>query len=314
MAINNSNILDILVLNTTTGGTNVTVNLSSPKPLPEPTRCGEFMYNFHENIGLTAVFGVYFIIGLVSIFAGYRLYRFTLFVQPLSVISTIVYQVLSEYVGLTTLYSALAAGGGGIAIGLIATFSNTLGLFGISLVQGAFLGTCVLYVLNIFIEFTNVFIPPTIVLVCFVFLAIPTIKYEKKSIILYSASYGTAVIMLTIDYFLNLSMLRKLAYQLLVNRPKRERTKPCWFSWTLFAFLPVIVSLGCLVQSMKTGKHFDHKDDHCCRKRKREPSVHLLSSKNDVISKTWIYGPSTAQPKSERDEDEVHLMEEVTSI
>ena len=278
--------------------------------------CGEFLYDFHQDIGLTIVFGLCFLLGLVLIFAGYRLFRFSLFLHPFSLVSVIVYQVLSHFAVLPLLYTGLASAGSGIAAGLIAVFIKTIGMFGLSLVQGVFIGTCGLYVVNVFIlDLTNAFIPPTVVLVCFVFLAIPTIKFEKAMTIFYTASYGTVLIMLSVDYFLNLSMLRNLGYELLISVKHSYRTEPCWFSWILFGLWPIMVILGCLVQLLKTGKYYDHKSDECCCCRKqKEPSVHLLSSKNDVISKQWIYGPSTPSQKGERDEEEVFLMDDVTPV
>lgn len=156
------------------------------------------------------------------------------------------------------LYTGLAAGGGGLAVGLIATFVKTIGLFGIALVQGVFLATCVLYVVHIFTVLDNIYIAPGIVLVCFVVLAMPTLKWEKTVVIFYTASYGTVLLMLAIDYYLNLSLLRKMAYENLVSLSRD--TRPCWFSWLLFGLWPVMVLLGCLVQLLKTGKYYDHKE------------------------------------------------------
>ena len=170
----------------------------------------------------------------------------------------ITYLSLSWYGSLPALYNGLAAGGGGIAFGLIATFIKTIGLFGISLIEGVFVGACILYIIHIFTVLTNVFIAPGIVLICFVIIAIPTLKWEKVVVILYTASYGTVLLMLSIDYYLNLSMLRRMAYENLISLDRV--TKPCWFSWILFGLWPVMVILGCLVQLLKTGKYYDHKE------------------------------------------------------
>jgi len=63
--------------------------------------------------------------------------------------------------------------------------------------------------------------------------------------------------MLSVDFFLDLSMLRKMAYENVVLEEKK--TEPCWFSWTLLLLWPFLLFFGSLVQFLKTARDCDHR-------------------------------------------------------
>lgn len=63
--------------------------------------------------------------------------------------------------------------------------------------------------------------------------------------------------MLAVDFYIDLSMLRNMAFD---NIMLNERNvKACWFSWMVLTLWPVMMFVGCVVQFVKTARDFDHR-------------------------------------------------------
>lgn len=181
----------------------------------------------------------------------------SLFIQVFSLISLMAFMILQEASGLSVLINSIITACCGIGLGLIGAFVKTIGLLFCSLNQSIFLTSCVLYVANVFLKIENVFIAPAIVLFSFMLLLIPVLKFERSTSVVYFTSFGVILIMLAIDFYLDLSMLRRTAYENMLNREKV--TVPCWFSWSLLGLWPILLFLGVVVQFLKTASGYDHK-------------------------------------------------------
>lgn len=287
--------------------------------LSSDNSCDSFMYDFHENIALSVVFGLCFIIGLPTVFAGYRVFRFTIFMQSFSIISLVTYILLTELTSLSEIYTGIISGCSGLICGIISIFIYTFGYLCSSLIQSVFLSVCVLYAVNLFVIIKLYYIGTSICAIIWVILFGLTMRWKRSVSLMHTASFGAILIMLSIDFYLDLSLLRVVAYKHIMV--ERVHLRPCWFSWTLLGIWPILLFLGSLVQFIKTARKYDHTtvDRTCCCKPEREPPVRLLSDKSDVIASAWMSTPSS--PRSQKGsrqnmlyEDEVFLMEDTTPV
>ncbi|XP_066912274.1 transmembrane protein 198-like [Clytia hemisphaerica] len=283
--------------------------------------CEHFRYDFDDSIALSVIFGICFIFGVFFIFAGYRFFRTSLFFQTFSLVSLLTYLLVSSLLDRSTVLNAIISVASGLLLGILSMFVTTMGLLMTSLIQAIFLTTSILYAVHIFETVSNVFVAPCICLVLFILLSVPLLKWQRGCAVIYICSYGAILMMLAVDFFIDLSMLRLMGYQniLVVKRT----VQPCWFSWCVLALWPLMLFVGCIVQFLKTARDCDHRHKPQWYKRRSnsEPGVRLLSSKSDVIAQAWIHppvSPSTSDKynyqHSVNNEDEVFLMEDTTSV
>ena len=192
---------------------------------------------------------------------GYRYFRTSLFFQTFSLVSLLAYLLLSNLLDKSAVLNAMISMVAGVLLGILAMFVTNFGLLIMSFIQSVFLTTCVLYAIHVFREITNVFVAPSIALTSFIALSIPLLKWQRACSVIYICSYGVILMMLAVDFFLDLSMLRKMAYE---NAVLAERiTEPCWFSWTLLSLWPLLLFFGSLVQFLKTARNCDHRHSKC---------------------------------------------------
>ncbi|XP_065054081.1 transmembrane protein 198-like [Rhopilema esculentum] len=262
---------------------------SSPSTASD--KCKAFAYNFHENIPISAVCGLCFIIGLILVLVGYRAFRFSMFIMGLSLASVLTYLVLINKTKLGLTWTSPIAAGAGLFLGLFAASIPVLGLIIASIIQGLFFTVIVLFIITLFFTDHVIWICVgslgglSIIFTIFMFLK------QRQAAIVYITSYGAILIMIAADYFLDLFLIANYAYSLILQV---EGRKPCWFSWTLFAMWPFLLILGCCVQIVKTARGYYHspalqkkaqenkyKTDSTGRSRR-------LYDNGDVIAQAWI--------------------------
>lgn len=301
------------------------------QPSGRTNYCDNFQYDFDQNISLSVVFGVCFLVGIFMVFTGYRLFRTSLFVQTLSLTSVVTYLLVSNLLDKSVPVNGAIAAASGLLLGIFSMFATTLGLLITSLIQSVYIATCILYGVHEFVEVKNVFVAPTITLVVFVLLSVPIIKWPRVCSIIYICSFGAILMMLSVDFYADLSMLRLMAFENVVVRGEKT-VRPCWFSWTVLALWPLMLFVGCVVQFLKTARDFDHRHEpHWYKRNKPEPKTRLLSNKSDVIAQAWMQPPpisplfsenkhpfiGSSQYSTLRDhhavEDEVFLVQDTTT-
>eukprot|EP00112_Aurelia_sp_Birch-Aquarium-sp1_P026353 Seg93.10 transcript_id=Seg93.10/GoldUCD/mRNA.D3Y31 product="Transmembrane protein 198" protein_id=Seg93.10/GoldUCD/D3Y31 len=247
--------------NYTSSLTNTRSNLSTThKPIftdAQSSDCQSFEYDFHKNIPVSAVCGFCFIIGIMLVFVGYRAFRVSMFIMGVSFTSLVTYLILINQTKLGLTWTSSIAGGAGLFFGLLAASVPMIGLIVASIIQGFFATIIVLFIVTIF--FVN---NQHILWICAgsfgglsLIFTIIVIAKQRATAIVYITSYGAILIMLSVDYFLDLFLIAKYAYDLVLRVDGR---KPCWFSWTVFAMWPFLVILGCCVQFLKTAKGYYH--------------------------------------------------------
>ena len=168
------------------------------------------------------------------------------------------YLLVSNLLDKSVPVNGAIAAASGLLLGIFSMFATTLGLLITSLIQSVYIATCILYGVHEFVEVKNVFVAPTITLVVFVLLSVPIIKWPRVCSIIYICSFGAILMMLSVDFYADLSMLRLMAFENVVVRGEKT-VRPCWFSWTVLALWPLMLFVGCVVQFLKTARDFDHR-------------------------------------------------------
>lgn len=169
--------------------------------------------------------------------------------------SVLTYLVLENKTKLGLLWTSTISAGAGLFFGLFSASIPIAGLIIASIIQGLFFTVIVLFVVTIFLDQHIFWICiGTLGGVSLVFAIIALVK-QRKAAIVYITSFGAILIMLSIDYFLDLFLIATHAYNLIL---RVEGRKPCWFSWTLFAIWPFLLVLGCCVQFLKTARGYYH--------------------------------------------------------
>ena len=188
---------------------------------------------------------------------GYRFFRTSLFLQTFSFASLLAYLLISHLLDQSILVNGAISAGCGLCLGIVAMFVTTLGLLVTSLIQSVYIATCILYLVHIVVTVTNIFVAPTIAFVSLILLSIPILRWQRACAIVYICSFGAILMMLGVDFYIDLSMLRHMAFE---NITLRHRSvEPCWFSWIVLALWPFMMFVGCIVQFMKTARDFDHR-------------------------------------------------------
>ena len=155
-------------------------------------------------------------------------------------------------------FNGLISGLAGFTLAILSLFVYTLGYMCFSLIQSIFITTCVLYAVNLFVYVEIIYIAPCIGVSIWVMLFVLNIRWKRAVSLIYITSYGVILIMLAIDFYLDLSLLRITAYRHLLAR--KLDSEPCWFSWILLGLWPILLFLGSLVQFLKTAKNYDHQN------------------------------------------------------
>lgn len=166
--------------------------------------------------------------------------------------------MLLELTDIPVHFNGLISGLAGFTLAILSLFVYTLGYVCFSLIQSIFITSCVLYAVNLFVYVDIIYIAPCIGVSIWVMLFVLNIRWKRAVSLIFITSYGVILIMLAIDFYLDLSLLRITAYRHLLAR--KLDFKPCWFSWVLLGLWPILLFLGSLVQFLKTAKNYDHQN------------------------------------------------------
>ena len=178
-----------------------------------------------------------------------------MFIMGLTLASVLTYLILENKTKLGLLWTSTISAGAGLLFGLLAAAIPVVGLVIASILQGLFFMVIALFVVTLFLN-NNIFwiCVGTLGGLSIIFAIIVMLR-QRQAAIVYITSFGAILIMLSVDYFLDLFLIATYAYNLILRIDGR---KPCWFSWTLFAMWPFLLVLGCCVQFFKTAQGYYH--------------------------------------------------------
>jgi len=207
------------------------------------------------------VCALYSIFGVLCAFFGYRCFKAIMFLYGFIFGSLIVYFICAEEAVLPEWSNAVIALSAGLLFGLITMLVQYVGLFMLGLHTGLLLG--LISVCFISLSYT----PPTpwlalgVLLAAGLLCALLTLYFQKSLTIFGSSFYGGAVLMSTLDYFIEDSLVISWLWQRIKVEPKSEQQEVfplCWVAWVITAVWPAVFLLGLLIQACCTGKGIHH--------------------------------------------------------
>lgn len=208
--------------------------------------------------------------GIIYCFFGYRCFKAVLFLTGLMFGSVVIFMLCYKERVMDTQLSVEASVGIGLGIGtlcgLVTMLVRSVGLFMVGLLLGLLLGVASLVVMEEFYHPRTVWVPIGILLGAGTLCAVLTLQWQRCFVTLSTATFGSAIITITVDYFIELFALVHYIYERLRVSPKKPQ---CWFTWVILGVWPVLALLGVLIQWKVTGEGFSHTEVVLSRQQRR---------------------------------------------
>ncbi|XP_041120176.1 transmembrane protein 198-B-like isoform X2 [Polyodon spathula] len=208
--------------------------------------------------------------GVIYCFFGYRCFKAVMFLTGLMFGSIIIFMLCYKERVLDTQLSVEASAGIGLAIGvlcgLVTMLVRSVGLFMVGLLLGLLVALATLVVMEQFYHPPTVWIPLGLLLGTGMLFAVFTLQWQRCFTTLSTAVFGSAIITVTVDYFIELSLLVQYVYERVKVAPQRP---VCWFSWVILGVWPVLSLLGVLVQWKVTAEGYSHTEVIISRQQRR---------------------------------------------
>uniref|UniRef100_W5MVD5 Transmembrane protein 198 n=1 Tax=Lepisosteus oculatus TaxID=7918 RepID=W5MVD5_LEPOC len=200
--------------------------------------------------------------GIIYCFFGYRCFKAVMFLTGLMFGSIIIFMLCYKERVLDTQLSVEASVGIGLGIGvlcgLVTMLVRSVGLFMVGLLLGLLVAVATLVVMEQFYHPPTVWIPLGLLLGTGMLFAVLTLQWQRCFTTLSTAVFGSAVITVTVDYFIELFLLVRYVYERIKVAPARP---VCWFSWVILGVWPVLTLLGVLVQWKVTAEGYSHTEE-----------------------------------------------------
>ncbi|XP_060945120.1 transmembrane protein 198-B [Limanda limanda] len=208
--------------------------------------------------------------GIIYCFFGYRCFKAVLFLTGLMFGSVVIFMLCYKERVMDTQLSVEASVGIGLGIGtlcgLVTMLVRSVGLFMVGLLLGLLLGVASLVVMEEFYHPKTVWVPLGILLGSGTLFAVLTLQWQCCFVTLSTATFGSAIITVTVDYFIELFALVHYVYERLRVAPKKP---VCWFTWVILGVWPVLALLGVLIQWKVTAEGFSHTEVVLSRQQRR---------------------------------------------
>ncbi|KAK6309509.1 hypothetical protein J4Q44_G00193900 [Coregonus suidteri] len=208
--------------------------------------------------------------GIIYCFFGYRCFKAVMFLTGLMFGSVVIFLLCYKERVLDTQLSVEASVGIGLGIGtlcgLVTMLVRSVGLFMVGLLLGLLLGIASLVVLEEFHHPRTVWLPLGVLLGSGMLFAVLTLQWQRFFTTLSTAVFGSAVITVTVDYFLELFALVRYILERIKVAPPRPL---CWFTWVIMGVWPVLALLGVLIQWKVTAEGYSHTEVFLSRQQRR---------------------------------------------
>uniref|UniRef100_UPI00398ED510 transmembrane protein 198 isoform X2 n=1 Tax=Pristiophorus japonicus TaxID=55135 RepID=UPI00398ED510 len=208
--------------------------------------------------------------GVIYCFFGYRCFKAIMFLTGLMFGSVVIFMLCYKERVLDTQLSMEASVGIGLGIGilcgLVTMLVRSVGLFMVGLLLGLLLALAVLVGLEQFYHPPTVWTPIGLLLGAGMLFAVLTLQWQRLFTVLSTAVFGSAIVTVTVDYFIELLLLVQYVYE----RVKAAPVRPvCWYSWVILGVWPVLTALGILVQFKVTAEGYSHTEVIISRRQRR---------------------------------------------
>uniref|UniRef100_A0AAY5KMX4 Transmembrane protein 198 n=1 Tax=Esox lucius TaxID=8010 RepID=A0AAY5KMX4_ESOLU len=208
--------------------------------------------------------------GIIYCFFGYRCFKAVMFLTGLMFGSVIIFMLCYKERVLDTQLSVEASVGIGLGIGtlcgLVTMLVRSVGLFMVGLLLGLLLGVASLVVMEEFHHPRTVWVPLGVLLGSGMLFAVLTLQWQRFFTTLSTAVFGSAVITITVDYFIELFALVRYILERIKVAPPRP---VCWFTWVIMGVWPVLALLGVLIQWKVTAEGYSHTELVLSRQQRR---------------------------------------------
>uniref|UniRef100_A0A668AUW4 Transmembrane protein 198 n=1 Tax=Myripristis murdjan TaxID=586833 RepID=A0A668AUW4_9TELE len=208
--------------------------------------------------------------GIIYCFFGYRCFKAVMFLTGLMFGSVVIFMLCYKERVMDTQLSVEASVGIGLGIGtlcgLVTMLVRSVGLFMVGLLLGLLVGVASLVVMEEFYHPRTVWVPLGVLLGSGTLFAVLTLQWQRCFVTLSTATFGSAIITVTVDYFIELFALVHYVYERLKVAPKRP---VCWFTWVILGVWPVLAFLGVLIQWKVTAEGYSHTEVVLSRQQRR---------------------------------------------
>ncbi|XP_056611882.1 transmembrane protein 198-B [Triplophysa dalaica] len=268
--------------------------LSQPSRDGSPDRlfsCDEEIERRYEVVP-SVVCSMCCLFGIIYCFFGYRCFKAVMFLTGLMFGSIVIFMLCYKERVMDTQLSVEASVGIGLGIGtlcgLVTMLVRSVGLFMVGLLLGLLVALASLVVLEEFYHTRTVWLPLGVLLGSGMLFAVLTLQWQRCFTTLSTAVFGSAVVTVTVDYFVELFALTRYIFERVKVDPPRT---VCWYTWVVMGVWPVLALLGVLIQWKVTAEGYSHtevfishqqrrvqlmrirqKDERTeCRKKKKKP-------------------------------------------
>ncbi|XP_068876960.1 transmembrane protein 198 isoform X3 [Aphelocoma coerulescens] len=163
--------------------------------------------------------------GIIYCFFGYRCFKAVMFLTGLMFGSIIIFMLCYKERVLDTQLSVEASVGIGLGIGvlcgLVTMLVRSVGLFMVGLLLGLLLAVATLVVMEQFYHPPTVWIPIALLLGVGMLFAVLTLQWQRFFTTLSTAVFGSAIMTVTVDYFIELFLLVQYIYERIKVAPAR---------------------------------------------------------------------------------------------
>ncbi|KAL1268136.1 hypothetical protein QQF64_033499 [Cirrhinus molitorella] len=246
--------------------------LSPPSQDGSPERlfsCDEDIERRYEVVP-SVVCSMCCLFGIIYCFFGYRCFKAVMFLTGLMFGSIIIFMLCYKERVMDTQLSVEASVGIGLGIGtlcgLVTMLVRSVGLFMVGLLLGLLVALASLVVLEEFYHPRTVWLPLGVLLGSGMLFAVLTLQWQRCFTTLSTAVFGSAVVTVTVDYFVELFALTQYIYE----RVKVDPPRPvCWFTWVVMGVWPVLALLGVLIQWKVTAEGYSHTEVFISHQQRR---------------------------------------------
>ncbi|XP_016378831.1 transmembrane protein 198-B [Sinocyclocheilus rhinocerous] len=246
--------------------------LSPPSQDGSPERlfsCDEDIERRYEVVP-SVVCSMCCLFGIIYCFFGYRCFKAVMFLTGLMFGSIIIFMLCYKERVMDTQLSVEASVGIGLGIGtlcgLVTMLVRSVGLFMVGLLLGLLVALASLVVLEEFYHPGTVWLPLGVLLGSGMLFAVLTLQWQRCFTTLSTAVFGSAVVTVTVDYFVELFALTQYIYE----RVKVDPPRPvCWFTWVVMGVWPVLALLGVLIQWKVTAEGYSHTEVFISHQQRR---------------------------------------------
>uniref|UniRef100_A0A3P8VXM3 Transmembrane protein 198 n=1 Tax=Cynoglossus semilaevis TaxID=244447 RepID=A0A3P8VXM3_CYNSE len=238
--------------------------------------------------------------GIIYCFFGYRCFKAVLFLTGLMFGSVVIFMLCYKERVMDTQLSVEASVGIGLGIGtlcgLVTMLVRSVGLFMVGLLLGLLVGVASLVVMEEFYHPKTVWVPLGILLGSGTLFAVLTLQWQCCFVTLSTATFGSAIITVTVDYFIEMFALVHYIYERLKVAPKKP---VCWFTWVIMGVWPVLAMLGVLIQWKVTAEGFSHTEVVLSRQQRRVQLMRIRQREERLKKDQSSQPPKIPPPQTE---------------